>query len=296
MSRQLLRNSRVVIQYNERVYTLSALSQFSANTSLGEVTQRRKTLFSNTTKQHTHTDRINSTTTSLEVYLTDNYIESLFFELVGLDSAYGQRNYLPSSVDTNTKLFSMYIINEDSIMYSENNYVQSVDISLAKASILSLSVDISSANLKRVQFNKLLEAPTAPLNQGNILPPSPLLLKTGDVTWNTIKSATISLQQEADWINNKSLFDIGSPNIYEVTKAATSDIIVSATIQTNYDTESSIFNEAVFQDLLLGTKDFGLIVENARIIHNLDIQPVYGNRLDVSIAEESNDTYFYFGE
>lgn len=296
MSKQLLRNSRVVIQYDERVYTLNALSQFSASTSLGEVTKKRKTLFSNTARQHTHTDRINSTTTSLEVYLTDNYLESLFFELVGLDSAYGQRANLPSSVNTNTRLFSMYIINEDSIMYSENNYVQTVDISFSKASILSLSVDISSANLKRVQLNQLLEAPTAPLTQGVILPPSPILLKTGGVTWNTITSATISLQQEAEWINNKSLFDMASPNTYELTRAATSDIIISATIQTNYDTESSIFNEATFQDLVLGTKDFGLLVENARIIHNLDMQPVYGNRLDVSIAEESNDTYFYFGE
>lgn len=292
MSRQLLRKSKVVIKYRGRVYELSALSQFSASTSLGEVTQRRKTLFSNTPKQYTHTDRINSTSTTLEVYLTDNYLESVFFELVGLDRDAGSRAFLPQAVNVDTRVFSMYIVNEDSTMYSEHNYVKSIDISLSKASILSLSIDIDSANLVPLGRQGTIGSEI----QGTPLGPAPLNLTLDKKSWNTIKSASISIQQEAGWIDNKSLFSAHTTDTYKYTKARTSDLTISATIQTNYETTSSIFNEAVYQDILIAKGTFGLIIENARVVHNLDIQPIYGNRLDISVAELSGDTYFYFGE
>lgn len=297
MKRQLLRNSKVVIEFDKRAYILSALSQISGGTSLAEVSQKRKTLFSNTPKQHSTTARINPSTISLQVNVTDTRIEQLFFELAGLvvDDE-NCRLVLPASIKTTTKLFSMYVVNEDgSVIKSDNNFVEAIDLSMSKASILTLNISISSAGLEALKFTPAF---AEGMEQGQINKPTYVDFRLAGTTVPHITSASISLQQEAEWIDTKNLFNTfgDTGEIYTHKVAATSDIILSATVQTNYIDELSEIGVVCNQDVFLKESGLSFTIENARVVSNLDIQSIYKNRLDISISEESGDAYFYFGE
>lgn len=297
MNRQLLRDSKVVINFEERAYVLSALSQISGGTSIGEVSQKRKTLFSNTPKQHSTTARVNPSTVSLQLNVTDTATEQLFFRLVGLEvSDDTNRLYLPNSVSPNTQVFSMYIINSGgSVVRSDNNFVESIDFTLARTGFLVLNISISSAKLETVSNSP---STTTGLNQGAIRVPTPVSFLLDNELVSNMTSASISLQQSAEWTDTKSLFNTfgREEEVYSNSKATTSDITLSATIQANYLNKTEDIGKATNKNIVLEKSGIVLSIDNARIVSNLDIQSIYKNRLDVSISEDTGITYFYFGE
>ena len=292
MIRQLLRESTVVIDYNGRALELKALSSISGSSSLGQATDRRKTLFANSPKQYNITNKVNPTQINLSVPVTEGFPEALFLDLVGMSGETG--SYVaPVTISTQPKICGITLINSDSVMRADNCFVESVNVSLSKASILTLDVVLSAATL--IPSEPQLRDISAQ-SQGSIVSPASLLLTVGSEDYPSLISATISIQQEAEWVDDKNLFSVNSSEVYTHTKAQTNDLIISSTVVGNYLAYNTKTNDATDEDILICKGDFSFYINNARIVHNLDLQSIYQYRLDISYTELSGEAKFYFGE
>ncbi|CAL9955534.1 base plate tail tube protein [Vibrio phage D249] len=292
MTRQLLRDSTVVIEHEGRVLELKALSSISGSTSLGQTTGRRKTLFANSPKQYSITSKINPTQINLSVPVTDSFSESLFLELVGLEGYLGIYS-VPVNIPTRPKICGVTLFNTDSVMRADNCFVESVSLTLSKSTALTMDIVLSASSI--IPTNESLSDPAAQ-QQGSIVTPGPVLLKVQDTAYPSIISATISIQQVAEWVEDKTLFDVSKAETFQHQNAQVQDFILSSTVIGNYLTKQTKTNEAVDGDFFLSKSGFNLHIEDARVVHNLDIQSIYQYRLDVAYTETSGRAKLYFGE
>ncbi|CAM0005378.1 base plate tail tube protein [Vibrio phage D239] len=292
MTRQLLRESTVVIDYNDRVLELKALSSISGSTSLGQTTGRRKTLFANSPKQYSITSKINPTQINLSVPVTDSFSESLFLELVGLDGYLGIYS-VPVNLPTKPKMCGITLFNTDSVMRADNCFVESVSLSLSKSIALTMDIVLNASGIEPIIES--ISDPAAQ-QQGAIVAPGPVLLTVANKPYESVISATISIQQVAEWVDDKNLFSVANEETYKHTEAQVQDLILSSTVVGNYLTKSTLTNVAIDGDVILSKSGFNLHIEDARVVHNLDIQSIYQYRLDVAYTETSGRAKLYFGE
>lgn len=271
---------------------MKALSSFSGETSLTETTDRRKTLFANAPKQMSVTNRINPSSISLTVYMTEDFTERVFFHMLGLNN-HPSGMIAPTTLEQTPRMGSIYLFNTDSTAYAERCFVETIDINMEKGTPIAMTVTLSAASIKTLK-----EEPVISINseQGVVLPPTHVDFVLGSDSLSNITSATLSFQQIAEWRDNKTLFTLGSPDIYEDTIASVQDMLISATVVTNYVTECSQENRVTDQNIYLAKSGFQFYIENARVIHNTSLESIYKNRLDVSLSEQTGDTYIYFGE
>lgn len=283
MSRQLLRNSKVVVVYKGVSHELRALSSISADTTFNEVSGKRKTLFNNTPKKYSIVNRQNSTSISLNTYFTQQGNESIFFELIGLSKS-GKRYSLPDSINKTPETFEVFIINTETSMHFSPCFLENIDIALSKESILSMSLTISAA--KREIASEVVSSELVQKTQ-NI--PTPVNLRIGESSYNSVTSVGISIQQEAEWRDDKTLFTYDK--IYTPSQASLSDLTLSVTANTNLDT-NNIIKTPEFSDVLIQKSGLSLCMNNARVIPRISPEAVYTQSFDISPTDNSGSTYF----
>lgn len=284
MSRQLLRNSKVVVVYKGIGYELKALSTISADTTLNNVSAKRKTLFSNVSRSYSITNRVNPTSISLSLYFTKSRVEELMFTLLGLTKQ-ADRYSLPDVHGNVPELFELYIINSDMTQKFSPCFIEAMDISLNKVTPLSASITINAANGEVVQQNNV----TSSFIQGSPTTPTPVNLQLGDDVYNGITNLGISIQQEASWRDDKSLFT--QEEIYAPSKALITDLTFSVTATNNLDT-NLLVDTPVYSNILIQQAGLTLHMDNSKVIPRISPSSIYTNSFDISPDIYSGDTYF----
>lgn len=292
MAAQLLRNCRVVLVHETLSYPLEAISDISLSTTYGLTTGKRKTLFKNTNRQFSIESKINPTTISMSVVLTTTSAEKILFELIGLTKQVGNRYDFPDSPNqVSPKLFELNFINKDETIKASPCFIESIDISFAKNSELKLDISISAAKVAPV-------AQTDAVVDGNcsVFPASPVSLVLGGNPQDRVRSGSVSIQQIAQWVDDKSLFSAGFSGIYTHSKAIVTDMIISANAYLTYSPILDNYNKATYNNFQIGKKGLKAFFGNARIVRNLEMSAVYQARLDISYTEQSSDTYIKIGD
>ncbi|AXQ66757.1 base plate tail tube protein [Vibrio phage vB_VpS_PG07] len=285
-SRQLLRNALVVIVYEGRSYTYQAASSISLETSFTEVSGRRKTLFKKVAKKYSIISEKASTTVQVDLVATDGRTEELLFKLIGLSE--GPLHRLPDSIPVSPEYFDVYLTNTEVTIKLSPCFLETIDVFMSKDSPLGIGTVFNAASFEYVDEMPQLE--TSP--QGLPLPLTPIYLGFGEQIFNNVVNASFSIQQVADWRQDKSLF---TPGIYSRGNAILEDLIVSATITTNLDT-NGFFTEPTIGDFYVKQNTMSLSIDSASIIPRNTIGTVYQNNLDVSPVEESGDVIIQYGE
>jgi hypothetical protein len=223
MHYSLIRESKVVIEYNGRAYNFDAMANFNGDTSYAEYKSQRKTLHRKTNYADSRITQMDPSSLSLTLNLSSNLLEFTFFELLGMDQEYNTF-YLPYVSPVEPKLFTVYIINPNGrcTMFS-HVFCSAVDFSFAKELIL-LNISLEAA-----KFESVTTFPNGfSLTQGSVLPPSPVSIFSNGVNLPGIVSANFSFQQQCSWREQRSLHDIGT--IYNNTRAIVNEMNASATL------------------------------------------------------------------
>lgn len=292
MAAQLLRNCRVVLVHETLSYPLEAISDISLSTTYGLATGKRKTLFKNTNSQYSIESKINPTTINMSVVLTTSATEKIFFELIGLTKQVGGRYDFPDApASVSPKLFELNFINQDESLKASPCFIESIDISFTKSDALRLDIAVSAAKVAPVPQPDTVGDPNCSPFRA-----SPVNLVLGTEAQSRIRSGSVSIQQIASWVDDKSLFSAGFSGIYTHSKAFVSDMIISANAFLTYNPNLDNYNKAVYRNFQIGKTGLKVFFGNARIVRNLEFGSVYQARLDISYTEESSDTYLIIGD
>lgn len=283
MATQILRDCRVAINRGGTYYPLNSLGNVSLSSSIQEVTVDRKTLFNNTSIPHIVTSKVNPTTISMTIVLDKSTSSNILLELIGLHGNSGTYE-LPNHNTATPELFELVITNSESVIKASPCYLESIDISLTKQDAISIECSVSTANIKMLEARNPITSTCY-----TALPISPVHYSIGSDTVNTIKSASISIQQVASWLDGRTLFESGN-TIYTHSSAVLEDRIVSANATMTYTGDK--INLATDNDVQLGKSGFILSIENARITHNLDLESIYSIRHDISISSNTGIVLF----
>jgi hypothetical protein len=278
MAIQLLKNCRVAISRGGTLYPLYALGDVSLSSSISQTSIQRKTLFSNTSRPLMATGKINPTSITLTLNIAQNSSTAgILLELIGLGPGNGGYEYNINN-ESSPELFELVIINKDTVISATPCYMESVDISLTKDNNLTFDCGISAANIEvDVDRNPIHNIGYKSVEH------TPISLKINGVSNSRVKSASISLQQICEWVDNKNLFS--GTDTYKHSLAVINDRMVSANATVTYDGET--INKAKAQNLEIGQSGLKLIIENARITNNFDLGSIYSVRYDCYVTEES---------
>lgn len=291
----LLRESKVVVEYDGRAYHFDALANFDASTSYTEYKSLRKTIHSKTNYADSYVTAQNPTSISLAVNLSSTLIESNFFDWMGFERS-GRVLALPKVSQTEPIYINVYIINESGIcLYFERCFVSAVDFSLDN-SIPILNVGIESGKFSEVTTFR----DGYSITQGSVLPFSPPEVLHGGLRLPGLKSASLSFQQQCNWRESRSVFDIRK--IYNNKKAYISEMNSSATLAFYYikrqalDEIYSVLPETL-APITIRNKYLDINFPLTRIIKRLDFTDVYSIEFDVIPMPESDPvTITFFGE
>lgn len=296
MHYSLLRESRVVIQYEGRAYEFDALSNVNAGIDYQEYKTTRKTLHKRRNYPLSKVVSKNPSNISLAVNLTDNQLEINFFRWLGLQEYADSILFLPDTSELTPIMFDMYIITKGSILSCKNCFVSAVDFTLEKAVPL-LNIAIEGADVSEV-----FDYPTAgSLLQGNILKYSPLRVSINNNEMPALIGAGISFQQQCNWREQRTIHDIG--RIYTHKTAIVSEMNVSAAINFNLahvSSRSTLITDAPAYNVpvVLFNRYITINFPNSKITKRLSVTDVYSVSYDVIPLEESEEpvTIQFFGE
>lgn len=277
MAIQLLRNCRVAIRKEGVIYPLYALGDISLSSSISQVTIPRKTLFNNTPRPKVVTGKVNPTSISLSLTVSKDISAGILLESIGLTNGNGSYVY-PNTLNNSPELFELLLVNSETSIVASPCFLESIDISLTKSSNLVLDCTISAANIevddsRNPVHNIAYEA----------VEHSPIDLKINRSTFDRVRSASISIQQECSWVDDRSLFD--GLDTYKHNKAVLNNMILSANATVNHSKD--IINIAEEAEFTLGQSGLQLYIENARITNNFNLESVYSTRFDVFVTDNS---------
>lgn len=285
MKYSLLRESRVLVVYEGRVFEFDALSSLSANLDYQEVKMNRKTIHKKSNYPYSRVVSKNPTSISLAVNLTDNCLEENFFKWLGMEKL-GTLLYMPFNSKIEPTYIDMYIITPDnSGLFIERCYVSFIDLTLEK-SVPVLSISIEGANCKRIA-----DYPSSgSLIQGNIVKTSPLWINVNNKDMPAVNGAGISFQQQCSWRDTRTLHDVG--NMYYHKNAYINEMNASATL--NFNLVENAFSSTnmdpeYYIPVSIYTKYLEINFPSSRIMKRLSVTDVYSLSMDIIPMEDSED-------
>lgn len=286
MRYSLLRESRVLVVYEGRVFEFDALSSLSANLDYQEVKMNRKTIHKKSNYPYSRVVAKNPTSISLAVNLTDNCLEENFFKWLGMESL-GSVLYMPFNSKVEPTYVDMYIISPDnSGLYIQKCYISFVDLTLEK-SVPTLSISIEGSNCVRVADYPS----TGSIIQGNIVKTSPLWIRVNNKDMPGVNGAGISFQQQCSWRDTRTLHDIGT--MYHHKNAYINEMNASATLNFNLVEHAfdSMSSEPEYNiPVSIYTKYLEINFPCSRIMKRLSVADIYGLSMDIIPMEDSGDT------
>lgn len=292
----LMRESKIVVEYDGRGYHFDALSNYDVRTSYEEFKTLRRTVHRRTNYADSIINAQTPSSISLAVNFSNTLTEANFFEWLGFDRK-GNTFLLPLySNNIEPIMFNIYIVNKDNnCVYFENCYVSTVDFSLDK-NIPILNIGIESGKFSEVSTYR--EA--ASIIQGEVMSYSPVIASTNGSILPGLISASLSFQQQCSWREDKSVFDINK--IYNNKRAYVNEMNASATISLYYLKRFAgdmVYNIEPETDVPLNIRNNNISIDfpSARITKRLDFSDVYRIEWDIIPTASSDPVRIdFFGE
>lgn len=292
----LMRESKIVIEYDGRGYHFDALSNYDVRTSYEEFKTLRRTVHRRTNYADSIINAQTPSSISLAVNFSNTLTEANFFEWLGFDRK-GNTFLLPLySNNIEPTMFNIYIVNKDNnCVYFENCYVSTVDFSLDK-NIPILNIGIESGKFSEVSTYR--EA--ASIIQGEVMSYSPVIVSTNGSILPGLISASLSFQQQCSWREDKNVFDINK--IYNNKRAYVNEMNASATISLYYLKRFAgdmVYNIEPETDVPLNIRNNNISIDFplARITKRLDFSDVYRVEWDIIPTASSDPVRIdFFGE
>ncbi|QKE54287.1 tail fibers protein [Salmonella phage vB_SalS_SA001] len=292
----LMRESKIVIEYDGRGYHFDALSNYDVRTSYEEFKTLRRTVHRRTNYADSIINAQTPSSISLAVNFSNTLTEANFFEWLGFDRK-GNTFLLPLySNNIEPIMFNIYIVNKDNnCVYFENCYVSTVDFSLDN-NIPILNIGIESGKFSEVSTYR--EA--ASIIQGEVMSYSPVIASTNGSILPGLISASLSFQQQCSWREDKSVFDINK--IYNNKRAYVTEMNASATISLYYLKRFAgdmVYNIEPETDvpLMIRNNNISIDFPSARITKRLNFSDVYKVEWDIIPTASSDPVRIdFFGE
>ncbi|EJB4242425.1 hypothetical protein MT068_001516 [Salmonella enterica] len=292
----LMRESKIVVEYDGRGYHFDALANYDISTSFREYKTLRRTIHNRTNYADSIVNAQDPTSLSLAINFSTTLIESNFFDWMGFKRE-GNSLLLPkNSPNIEPIMFNVYVINENNnCIYFENCYVSTVDFSLDK-SIPILNVGIESGKFSEVSTFR----DGATITQGEVLPYSAPSVFSNSAALPALISASMSFQQQCSWREDQSVFDINK--IYNNKRAYVNEMNASATLSFYYvkrfagDKFLNLDPEAR-TPLIIKNKYISIEFPLARISKRLNFSDLYQVEYDVIPTVDSDPVEInFFGE
>lgn len=292
----LMRESKVIVEYDGRAFHFDALSNYDIQTSYEEFKTLRRTVHRRTNYADSIINAQTPSSISLAVNFSNTLTEANFFEWLGFDRK-GNTFLLPLySSNIEPIMFNIYIVNKDNnCVYFENCYVSTVDFSLDK-NIPILNVGIESGKFSEVSTYR----EGASIIQGEVMSYSPVIASTNGSILPGLISASLSFQQQCSWREDKSVFDINK--IYNNKRAYVNEMNASATISLYYLKRFAgdmVYNIEPETDVPLNIRNNNISIDfpSARITKRLDFSDVYRVEWDIIPTASSDPVRIdFFGE
>lgn len=300
MSYSFIRESRLIIEYEGRRYGFSALANMSYDSTMNEFKVNRKTLHRKSNYPVSIVTGYNPVTLSLILNFSDNGLESMFFEWLGMERD-GNTLYLPFASSIEPKYITAYIQYESGAIFKLSPaYVTNVDFSLEKG-IPELSVGIIASRLK--QLRDVLPIPS--LDQSEVSTVTPLLCSVNNIDLPSVRGSGISFQQQCNWRDERSIYKIGT--LQYPTRAIIDEMNFSANInmykrelphklgsnflavdEPLYDAHIQIYNKKLLVDIPSSRVTKRLTADELTSI-SLDIIPMHDSEAPVSITFKNEE-------
>lgn len=299
-----LRESLLIAEYNGRLYSFSALGNISFDTTMSEFKTNRKTVHGKSNYPVTRVTGFNPVSLSLILNFTDNFLETMFFEWLGMERVSDSTLILPFTCGIEPKYLTFYLVFKDGATYKFHNaFVENADFSIERA-IPELSVSVKAGRAEQIRS----PIGTPSIDQGEVNRISPLVCEVDGQVVPSVMGAGLSFQQQCSWRNNRSVHDTGS--MYSETRAVIGEMNFSANISMykretpeDYSRRFLDINEASHGSYVkIFNRNIIVDIPNARIAKRLqsddvmrmglDIIPMHNSTDPVSITflrEENND-------
>lgn len=295
MSYSFLKESKVIIEHEGRRYAFSALSTMNFDTTMAEYKVNRRTVHGKSNYPVSIVTGFNPVTLSLIVNFSNNSLESMFFEWLGMERKENSL-LLPFNSGLEPTYLKVYIQYESGAIFELTPaYVSNADFSLEKG-IPELSVGIIASNV--TQLRELLPHPS--LDQSSVSAPSPLICTLNGIDLPSVRGSGLSFQQQCTWREEKSIFEIGMMSYPK--KAVINEMNFSANINmykrelpTKPDEDFLKMDEPLYGvHLQIFTNKILVDIPSARVTKrltadetlsmSLDIVPMYNSPAPVSIT------------
>lgn len=292
----LMRESKVIVEYDGRAYHFDALANYNVSTSFEEFKTLRRTVHKRTNYADSNIVAQTPSSLSLAINFSNTLTEANFFEWMGFERS-GNSFLLPLASPTiEPTMFSVYIVNLDnSCLLFENCYVSTTDFSLDK-NVPILNVGIESGKFSEVSTWREGRS----IVQGEVLPYSPPMVGVNSITLPALLSASMSFQQQCSWRQDRSIFDINK--IYNNKRAYVNEMNASATISFYYVNRfagDKFFNldPETLVPLIIRNKYVSVEFPLTRITKRLDFSDIYTVEWDVIPSASSDPVKInFFGE
>lgn len=295
MSYSFLRESRLIIEYEGRRYGFSALSNMNYDSTMNEFKVNRKTLHKKSNYPVSIVTGYNPVTLSLILNFSDNGLESMFFEWLGMER-YDNALYMPFVSNTEPKYITAYIQYESGAIFKLSPaFVTNVDFSLEKG-IPELSIGIIASRL--VQLRDVLPIPS--LDQSEVSTVTPLFCSLNEYNLPSVRGSGMSFQQQCNWRQDRSIQGIGT--MHYPRRAIIDEMNFSANInmykrelpqryeanfltvdEPIYDAHIQIYNKKVLVDIPNARVTKRLTADELTSL-SLDIIPMHNSEVPVSIT------------
>lgn len=288
----LMRESRVVIVYDGRAYGFDALANYNVETSFQEFKTLRRTIHRRTNYAHSKITAQDPTSISLALNFANGSIESNFFDWMGFTRR-DRTLILPRySEQTEPLMFDMYIINSGITMYFTSCYVANVDF------ILENSIPVLNVGIESGKFEEVLQPRNSyTIDQGQVLPFSPVRVTSNGKALPGVVSASLSFQQQCSWREDRSIFNVGQ--IYKNSRAIVNEMNASALVSMYYSKnirDDAFLNLEPVTGLNLNISNQHISVDfpQTRITKRLNMTDVYRVEYDIIPTELSDPVTIHF--
>lgn len=290
MSYTFLRECKVVLYYKERGYYLDALSNINLSQTFARQEYSRKTLHSKKRNKIIKSNKKNKYNFSFTLLSTDTYIESVVFELIGLDKEENFRFHVPETMQVVPETCDIYIISENDIFKLSNSVLESVDMPMSKNDALSLGLNFSGSSKDRVYSLPNFE----PLYyQGAPLGAGPIQAQINNTPFPSIIDSGINIQQSVEWFTDRTLHDIDQVSVPK--RPYISDSSITFTLNTYLRNDFRTPDEPFYANIALEQAGIHIDIRNALVNKRLTPEQVFQESYDITITDKTIKTTVDYG-
>lgn len=291
MSYTVQKECSIMLVYDGKGYRFDALSAFSFSQTYNRVSNARKTLHARNSKPNTIVGTKNVADFSMSVLPTNSFIESVLFDLIGLNRVADNEFEYPDTINQTPKTCDVYVLTLDNDIFKFTPTVlNSIDIGLSKENVTQINVAFSAGDMTKVaDFPDV----SGQVYQGEIVHTPCLHVAVNKQIRNSVVSAGIAIQQSVSWRMQRSLHDIG--DLYVATKPILTELTLGININTYLDSNIAVPEKPEILDFEIYKDYIYIKILKSLTTRRIESSEIFTEAYDVSLTEQSKAYVEYGG-